>query len=300
MILSREVSEESSKNYSGRLIQDGTHSGAFNMAADLYFSQESERTSEPYLRLYAWDKPTLSLGFHQKISETIRKRCQEIGIPIVRRPTGGRAVLHHRELTYCLCLPLKHPLFQSARGELLRQIGTIFVSAANEIGIGAELVRVGSRDAGNKGVLRKASPLCFDSASRWEVQISGRKWIGSAQRFFPDVLLQHGSILLADSDVNLAALFGLSGRSSEKIKDQSRHRWDRLAAKIKLDDLRSAIPATFRRFWGISWRQEPLSAAETELIASSAQDYQNHWGRGRLLESDQAPTKFDELTTTET
>ena len=265
------------------------------MAADLYFSQESRRTSEPFLRLYTWDKPTLSLGFHQKVPETVRNRCLKNDIPIVRRPTGGRAVLHDRELTYCLCLPLKHPLFQSARGELLRQIGEIFVSAASLIGVKAELVRAGNRLAGNEGVLRKGSPLCFDSVSRWEVQISGHKWIGSAQRFFPDVLLQHGSILLGESDVDLGSLFGLTNRTSEQAWNQSKSSHAHSAAAIKEDDLRRTIPEAFCIHWDITWRAEPTMPAEIELITSSIQEYQDRWELGSQLRSDQVQSKLNDI-----
>ena len=132
------------------------------MAADLYLTSESQRTKEIILRLYAWEKPTLSLGYHQKLTPENIDRCKLFGVPIVRRPTGGRAVLHDREVTYAITIPNGHPVLKQGREAVLRDIGGAFTTAAHHLGLKAELVRFGNRTSSKPG-----SPLCFDSISRW-------------------------------------------------------------------------------------------------------------------------------------
>jgi lipoate-protein ligase A len=256
------VSEASSKKYAGRLIRDGALDGAFNMAADIYLAEEARRTGWIILRLYRWQTPTLSLGFHQKVGSNVLDRCTKMGVPVVRRPTGGRAVLHDNELTYCLVLPESHPLFTNRRDDLLRSIGEVFVSAARRLNLDAELVRVGqNRDfAGNSE--RKGSPLCFDAVSRWEVRLDGRKWIGSAQRFLPGVLLQHGSILLGESSLDAGELFGLKN-APEYIFGQ----------QIENDKLADSIVEAFSDLQRINWRNRPWSIEEESVVRFRMNDH---------------------------
>ena len=196
------MSAASSDISTGRLIQDEAHGGEFNMAADLYLSQEAGKSGQVILRLYGWDLPTLSLGFHQKFDDILRHSYAARGIPIVRRPTGGRAVLHDQELTYCLAIPVGHRLVMDGKDKLQESIGRAFVEAGCMIGLHPQLVRRGVDDQGAQIHFASGSPLCFDSISRWEVRLNGRKWIGSAQRILPGSYLQHGSILLTDCNQN--------------------------------------------------------------------------------------------------
>ena len=242
------------------------------MAADVFLADAARRTGQPILRLYTWDKPTLSLGFHQTVSDEALNRCSRWGIPVVRRPTGGRAVLHDRELTYCIAIPSDHPLSAKRWGDLLQSIGRIFVEAAIGIGLKAELVRAGTSGSEPHSP-RKSSPLCFDSLSRWEVRLEGCKWIGSAQRFLPGVLLQHGSILLGESDIRVTSLFHLQGRSAGEEPGFSKWRFLEGGEPTSEEALRTAIPQTFDQRWNLDWRDEPLSATEVEAIFRSARDY---------------------------
>lgn len=257
---------ESSKIILNRLIQDGARSGAFNMAADLYFARQASEDGRLILRLYAWDRPTLSLGFHQKIGSEQIERLQRSGIPIVRRPTGGRAVLHDRELTYCLCIPEEISVFLKHRKQLLKEIGTIFVRAAAIVDLKAEIVRAGSAGDERTSALKKGSLLCYDSLSRWEVRLGGRKWIGSAQRFLPGVLLQHGSIPLQESSVDLSLLLG-TGTSA------SIHNGLLIAEKNHTNlesSLRNAIAQAFAEQWEINWLKKPIDPTEESEISALA------------------------------
>jgi lipoyl(octanoyl) transferase len=144
--------------------------------------------SPPSLRLYRWAVPTLSLGYNQPIhGEVNLSLCLQRGIPAVRRPTGGRALLHDHELTYSLALPIPC----GSRGVLqdYRWISYCFLLALRRLGVAATLSR-GTR------IMEEAGGICFLSASRYELTVNGRKVLGSAQRRFSGALLQHGSLLI--------------------------------------------------------------------------------------------------------
>ena len=243
------MSAASSDISTGRLIQDAAHAGEFNMAADLFLSQEAVRCGQIILRFYTWDQPTLSLGFHQKFDEDLRQSYAGRGIPIVRRPTGGRAVLHDRELTYCLAIPIGHRLAMDGKDRLQESIGRAFVDAGRSIGLQPQLVRRGVEDQGTPIRLASGSPLCFDSISRWEVRLNGRKWIGSAQRIFPDVYLQHGSILLEVG----------AGHSDRPME---------MPAVLDETELRQAIPKAFAQQGNIVWHTTNLKGDEASRIAT--------------------------------
>ncbi len=253
---------ESSEAQFGGLIQDGSHGGTFNMAADVYLTELAQATGQVILRLYSWEQPTLSLGFHQLLSEQQMESCRRLGLPIVRRPTGGRAVLHDRELTYALAIPNNHDLLRFGRNRLLKAIGSIFVSAAAKIGQHADLLRVGNHSAPTTAFSPTVSPLCFESTSRWEVHLSGRKWIGSAQRFLPAAFLQHGSILLGSSSVDLCAIFGPAG-AAQNLRE----------LEVMDIDLRAAIAGAFSQHWQITWQEYCFSSEEHEKIKSLSCEY---------------------------
>ncbi len=186
----------SSKSW--RLILDPPAEGAFNMAVDeaLLISVE-KGTSKPVFRLYGWNRPTVSIGYLQDHSPFVPS-----GLPIVRRITGGRAVLHQSEITYCVVCPSNDPLYRSGISGAYLLISRAIASALKEAGIDASLARTRPSPGA------RSSRACFRSASRHEILVGGRKLVGSAQRRFKNGLLQHGSIILEiDRELN-RRLFG--------------------------------------------------------------------------------------------
>jgi len=260
------VNAGSSDRPAGRLIQDGAHSGRFNMAADLYLAAEAERTGSLHLRLYTWDQPTLSLGYHQRLSPERLEACRRQGVPAVRRPTGGRAVLHDNELTYALALPMDHPLLAQGRDALLRKIGAVFVAAAQSLDLPAEMVRAGSREEDSAKPLIKGSPLCFDSLSRWEVRLDGRKWIGSAQRVLTRSFLQHGSILLGPGRLSLAALLSLPGEDPATVP-----------FNLDASALRRHLPEACRLHLACKWHEAAFTHQELEQIRRFMEEEESAW-----------------------
>lgn len=146
----------------------------------------------PTLRLYRWDPPALSLGFFQKAEAVVdREACQRLGIDVVKRPTGGRAVLHHRELTYSIIVPESHPHLPGGVLASYKFLSGGIMEAFRMLGLTPTLASGKRRGQGPGG-----PGACFDAPSAYEVQVEGKKVVGSAQLRRQGILLQHGSILL--------------------------------------------------------------------------------------------------------
>ena len=173
-------------------------SGAANMALDHALMARARRTGERVLRVYSWSTPTLSIGRHQLARGRIdAARAQARGVSLVRRPTGGRALLHHREVTYSVTAPL-------SRDDSVRAwygaINLILLRALRSMGVNAELAVVTARTP------LPATASCFVRPDEGEITVQGRKLVGSALFRQDDALLQHGSILLDDDQALLAEL----------------------------------------------------------------------------------------------
>ncbi len=184
-----------------RLILDPLLDGRENMAVDEAVLTSSDASPEftPTLRLYGWSAPTISIGYHQGADG-----FPEFGLPVVRRVTGGRAVLHCSEITYSIVAPVAHRLFSGGILSAYSGISRCILSALRDAGVNAEMAETARAPAhGN----RRAG-ACFSSPSRHEILVNGRKMVGSAQRRFKNAFLQHGSILFSiDRDLN-GRIFG--------------------------------------------------------------------------------------------
>lgn len=157
------------------------------------------------IRLYSWKPHAISLGYSQPIDQIDQAKAVSASIEVVRRPTGGRAVLHSDELTYSA-------VFRVAQGvpvgRLHDHIVGLLVEGLKMLGPEAEQISITTPDShGTREAYRAVGPTrvsCFASTSRHEATYYGKKFIGSAQRRFGDVVLQHGSILLSDDHVRIA------------------------------------------------------------------------------------------------
>lgn len=174
-------------------------SGAANMALDAATLVAVEAgEAAPTLRLYTFDPPCLSLGYGQSEDEVDRDACRALGIDVVRRPTGGRAVLHERDLTYAVVLPIDHPRVPPTLAGAYQVVAEALRDAL--VALGACDVTLAARRAS-----RGADPACFAAAARSELLLGGRKVVGSAQRRGRRAVLQHGSILISPDPRRLAA-----------------------------------------------------------------------------------------------
>jgi lipoate-protein ligase A len=182
----------SAKPAACRLILDPPGAGAWNMAVDEALLGAADETTTPTLRFYEWSKPTLSLGYFQRVEDR-RRHAASATCPLVRRSTGGGAILHHRELTYSLVWPAADR-FSARAQSLYDTIHESLIGCLVARGIPAEINgHLGTADQGEQ------SFLCFQRRVAGDVLIHRDKIAGSAQRRLRGTVLQHGSVLLERS-----------------------------------------------------------------------------------------------------
>lgn len=193
---------------SWRLLVMEPLDGPTNMAVDEALLRSRIRSSgPPTVRFYGWVPPTVSLGYAQPLDGTVdRARCSALGIALVRRPTGGSAILHEspeREVTYSVVA--RGDDFTGADDvlETYRVVGRGLAVGLERLGIAAELVPLvrGRRDG------TAAPAFCFRRAGAYEISVGGRKLVGSAQRRQRGSFLQHGAVLLDADPARLRAVF---------------------------------------------------------------------------------------------
>jgi len=174
-----------------RLIKDNYHTGFMNMAIDeAIMIAHREGLVPPTIRFYQWSPPAVSLGYFQDLKKEIDVDvCKNIGVDIVRRPTGGKAVLHDKELTYSFIIRESHPLVNDSILETYKKISGGVIRGLSYLGITAELVPLRDklkRDSlhkGKKSEIRHSDfkSICFSVPSQYEVQVEDKKIVGSAQ-----------------------------------------------------------------------------------------------------------------------
>jgi lipoate-protein ligase A len=166
------------------------------MAVDAVLLDQARQDGVCVLRVYTWARPTISLGRNQRARGVYDpERVRDLGMEVVRRPTGGRAVLHWREVTYSVAAPVDpaEPLRES-----YARINRLLLDGLRRLGVEAALARPGVR-----APLPGVAP-CFETPTEGELVVDSRKLVGSAQYREPGALLQHGSILLDDDQRLLA------------------------------------------------------------------------------------------------
>jgi lipoyl(octanoyl) transferase len=233
-----------------KYLDTGPHTGSHNMSVDEELLTRAQAgDAVPVLRFYTWDPPAVSLGRFQKLEEAVdAAACRRRGFDVIRRPTGGRAVLHNRELTYSIVARTDNPLFPSNVLGTYKVIAAGLLAGLANLGINAEMVSRGGRHA---ELVNKAddSPSCFSSPSWYEIVVHGKKIIGSAQRRLSHAFLQHGSILI-DYDPALEAEVirggGSEGRVTSIRRESDREAYDK--------DVKQAMLSGFARQFGITWQ----------------------------------------------
>ena len=172
-----------------RFLHTGYADGPYNMALDEALLGTIQSQGGPItVRAYGWQPAVISVGYGQNVLRDIDiDTCHKGGMDIVRRLTGGRAVLHDEEVTYSIVAPEGNPMIGGRIHETYNRIGRALVCGLRHLGIRAELHRVSSASGRN--------PSCFSSTGRYEVVVGGMKLIGSAQRRIGGAILQHGSLL---------------------------------------------------------------------------------------------------------
>lgn len=200
-----------------RWLDTGFSSPAYNMALDeAMIMLMSEGKIPPTIRFYGWLPAAISIGYFQKMQDEIDvEACKARGIGMVRRLTGGRAVLHDDELTYSLIVPASHPMFPPTVIESYKVISRGILRGLELLDVPAEMVSLEGKD--RTALNPNHSSACFDAPSWYEIASGGKKLVGSAQNRQMGVILQHGSIL---NTMDVEKLFTVLRFSSDRIRQR--------------------------------------------------------------------------------
>jgi lipoate-protein ligase A len=233
-----------------RLLDDVgvTRSGDEQMAADLAMLSGVVGGAPPVLRLYRWDPPALSIGRFQPDADVDRAACERAGVEVVRRPTGGRALLHGGDLTYAVAMP-RPPGAAGSVDAVHCRFAAALVAGLALLGVDAQVAR---HNGGATG------PLCFASMAGADLRVGDRKLCGSAQMRRAGSVLQHGSILLRRLPVDeIALVHPRPGDDPRRAREDLRERTitleelgvttrARTVAEAVVDGFRSTLDVDFR------------------------------------------------------
>ena len=250
-------------------INSGKCSPAFNMALDeALLEWHSKGEIGPVLRFYEWEPATLSIGYFQSVSKEIdMEQVAKHKLGFVRRPTGGRGVLHEHELTYSVIVSEDYPDMPETVTEAYRVISGGLLEGFKNLGLDAYFAIPKSADE-VEDLKKPKSAVCFDAPSWYELVVEGKKVAGSAQTRQKGVILQHGAILLSLDEEKLVSLFKFK---SEEQRERMRLSLpekavaiDRLANRtIPVDECVEAFSTGFES--ALDMKLEPFELSEEQL-----------------------------------
>lgn len=250
-------------------INTGSHDPYYNMAMDealLNFVSRGE--IDPVVRFYTWNPATFSVGYFQRLKKEIDiDKVKEKGFGLVRRQTGGRGVLHDKELTYSVIVPESHPNMPSTITEAYRVISEGLLEGFKLLGFDAYFAIPRSKEEREK-LKQPRSAVCFDAPSWYELVVEGRKIAGSAQTRQKGVILQHGSLL---QDVDVDELFDMFIFKNDRLKEKMKKAFvDKAVAindisdrHISIEEMEKAFEEGFKK--GLNIEFKPLSLTENQL-----------------------------------
>jgi lipoate-protein ligase A len=238
-----------------RLINHGFHNAYFNMALDEAISDSVRNNlSPPSLRLYQWSEPSITIGYFQHISDLNLVYCKRKNYPVVRRLTGGKAIMHDTELTYSFSARFEDSRFKNSIMKNYLSLHRALLLALQFTNIDAEI--------NLKKGKRTKSPLCFNVSSYGEVTVRGEKLIGSSQRRYSNGFLQQGSIL---RDVNISELLKiLRLQNSENTPCKITAVKDHFLS-VSQETLKIAVTEAFEKYFGITFTCEHPTEFELDF-----------------------------------
>ncbi|MBD3376103.1 hypothetical protein GF406_13795 [candidate division KSB1 bacterium] len=255
-----------------RFINSEARSGALNMAIDRLLADKGQ----PCLRVYGWNPPAISLGFHQPVHEVDFVKCHQDNIDIVLRPTGGRAVLHARELTYAVVLPQSSPFYESRVLPVYETISKAIIASLKLLDLPVEW-KPSQKTLNNlsKGAL---ASICYASTVQYEIGFQGKKLVGSAQRRIGGAVLQHGSMLIGDKHLDLPFYLKRGDDRYKKMIHEVMRKHticlDQIShSRISYAQLAMALRQGFASCLDIEFYDQPLTAEELLLGEQNAGAY---------------------------
>jgi lipoate-protein ligase A len=222
-----------------RLLRSGVAGGATNMAVDeAILRAVAAELVPPTLRFYAWEPACLSLGRAQPLADVDLQALQAAGFDLVRRPTGGRAILHADELTYSVVAPQEEPRVAGGIVESYRRLSAGLVCGLERLGV-TDLVadeRVEDR--------RLEGPVCFEVPADYEITVGGRKLAGSAQMRAQRVVLQHGALPLHGDIARICPLLA-AHPDPARVRARATTTEEALGRPVTWDEAAEAVAAGF-------------------------------------------------------
>jgi lipoate-protein ligase A len=256
-----------------RFINSGDLDAYTNMAVDeAIMTAFQNGLVPPTLRLYGWNPPAVSIGHFQKIDEAVNlEECRARGIDVVRRLTGGRAVLHEHEITYSVIIGEDYTDMPQSVVESYKFISRGIVEGLKLLG-----ADVSMESGKKKDILNSAA--CFDAASMYEILYEGKKLVGSAQVRKNGVVLQHGSILLEFDEEKLASILRFK---SEQIKEKTEAALKNnvvtlskiMGCEEKPEKICESVKLGFEKVFKSKFIKEKLSLEEDMMIEELAAKY---------------------------
>jgi lipoate-protein ligase A len=225
----------------------------------------AEGRSRLTLRFFAWQPPCLSIGYNQATAEVDITRCQQGGVDIVRRPTGGRAILHTDELTYSIVAPQGEPRVAGGVVESYRRLNAGLVRGLRLLGVDVAQAEAGhAQDA-------DVSAACFDAPSAYEVTAGGKKLVGSAQVRRKEAVLQHGSLPLQGDITRICHYLVVpSEERREELRRELRARATSLelvlGRVVPFDQVAEALVKGFSKALNLRLESGELSQHELALV----------------------------------
>jgi lipoate-protein ligase A len=249
-----------------RLLVTQPADGATNMAIDeaLWRARQAGQ-APPTLRLFAWAPPTVSVGYGQPLDRHVDvEACRRLGVGLVRRPTGGSAIYHdgpERELTYSVTATAEDLGIGPDLLETYRWIGAALLRGLQALGAPAALVPERPPDG-------PAPAFCFARTGVFEIEVAGRKLVGSAQRRQGDSFLQHGAVLLGVDAPRLRALFPTTRDPLATLTTLEAS----LGRRPSFDEVADALAGAFEREHGLDLRPGGLTEEERARVTALVAD----------------------------
>ncbi|REH84110.1 octanoyltransferase [Staphylococcus felis] len=262
-------------------INTGQHDPYYNMALDealLNFVSRGE--IDPVIRFYTWDPPTLSIGYFQRLEKEIDiDMVRKKGYGLVRRQTGGRGVLHDKELTYSVIVPESHPAMPKTVTEAYRVISNGLLEGFKSLGFDAYFAIPRSKEEREK-LKQPRSSVCFDAPSWYELVVEGKKIAGSAQTRQKGVILQHGSIL---QSIDIDDLFDMFIYKNDRLKSKMKDAFVEKAIAINdlsdkhitLSEMEDAFKKGFAKGLNINFKPLELTKAQQQEVHELEKKYRS-------------------------
>lgn len=226
-----------------RLIDFESFDAATNMALDeAILEAHLEGKVPPTLRFYGWAPPAVSIGYGQKLPEKIRQRIESKGLDVIRRPTGGRAVLHLDELTYSFVASGK--LLGSSVIASYKKICEALICGFKNLGVVVEM--------GQGQVADRQIHDCFTATTTADLHYMGKKIVGSAQLRRHDALLQHGSILLCQEQNLMGELLLAKANSFDAVNQRHANLFEITGSAVSALELIPAFREGFESTFGVA------------------------------------------------